>query len=100
MCSEEKEEVMAGETMKYYRSKKGRASYKKKLKADVKRSTSKEGLKKRAELKRARRKLKPGKNQDVAHTKNGFTVKGKSENRGSKSDMPGDKRARGGKYKK
>jgi hypothetical protein len=32
-------------TMKYYKSAKGKASYKKKLKADVKRSTSKAGLK-------------------------------------------------------
>jgi len=88
---------MPGKTMKYYKSAKGKESYKKKLKADVKRSTTKEGLKKRAELKRARRKLKPKKDQDVAHTKNGFTVKSKSANRGSKSDMPGDRRARGGK---
>jgi hypothetical protein len=44
--------------MKYYKSAKGKASYKKKLKEDVKRSTSKEGLKKRAELKRIRNKAK------------------------------------------
>ena len=43
-------------TMKYYKSAKGKKSYKKKLKEDVKRSTSKEGLKKRAELKRIRNK--------------------------------------------
>ena len=47
---------MAGRTMKYYKSAKGKKSYKKKLKQDVKRSTSKKGLKKRAELKRIRRK--------------------------------------------
>ena len=45
-------------TMKYYKSAKGKASYKKKLAQDVKRSTSKEGLKKRAELKRIRNKAK------------------------------------------
>lgn len=91
---------MAGKTMKYYRSEKGKKSYAKKLAADLKRSTSKEGLKKRAELKRARRKLNPAKNEDVSHTKNGYKVKPKSVNRGSKSDMPGDKRARGGKSTK
>lgn len=91
---------MAGKTMKYYRSEKGKKSYAKKLAADLKRSTSPEGLKKRAELKRARRKLKPGKTEDVSHTKNGMKVKPRSVNRGSKSDMPGDKRARGKKNKK
>tara|TARA_Y100000592_G_scaffold46432_1_gene73731 strand:- start:743 stop:1030 length:288 start_codon:yes stop_codon:yes gene_type:complete len=49
---------MPGRTMKYYKSAKGKSSYKKKLKQDVKRSTSKEGLKKRAELKRIRNKAK------------------------------------------
>jgi len=44
--------------MKYYKSAKGKKSYKKKLKEDVKRSTSKAGLKKRAELKRIRNKAK------------------------------------------
>ena len=44
--------------MKYYKSAKGKASYKKKLAEDVKRSTSKAGLKKRAELKRIRNKAK------------------------------------------
>ena len=47
-------------TMKYYKSAKGKASYKKKLAEDVKRSTSKAGLKKRAELKRIRNKAKAG----------------------------------------
>jgi hypothetical protein len=45
-------------TMKYYKSAKGKSSYKKKLAEDVKRSTSKAGLKKRAELKRIRNKAK------------------------------------------
>ena len=49
---------MPGRIMKYYRSAKGKSSYKKKLKEDVKRSTSKQGLKKRAELKRIRNKAK------------------------------------------
>ena len=91
---------MAGKTMKYYKSAKGKKYYKKKLKKDVERSTSKEGLKKRAELKRLRRKLNAPKGKDVSHTKNGVTLKSPSKNRGSKKDTPGDKRARGRKYKK
>jgi len=84
-----------GKTMRYYRSAAGKASYKKKLKKDVERPTSKKGLKKRAELKRLRNKLNAPKNKDVSHTKNGIRLKSPSKNRGSKSDMPGDKRARG-----
>lgn len=63
-----------GKTMKYYRSAAGKASYKKKLKKDVERSTSKKGLKKRAELKRLRNKLNAPKNKDVSHTKNGIRL--------------------------
>ena len=82
-------------SMKYYKSPAGRAAYKKKLKKDVERSTSPDGLKKRAELKRARRKLKPPADKDVAHTANGFRIKSKKVNRGSKSDTQGDRNARG-----
>lgn len=34
--------------------------------------------------------------KDLSHTKNGLRYKPSSVNRGSKSDMPGDRRARGG----
>ena len=34
--------------------------------------------------------------KDCSHTKNGICWKPSSENRGSKTDMPGDRRARGG----
>ena len=37
------------------------------------------------------------KGKDLSHTKNGLKYKTASVNRGSKSDMPGDRRARGGK---
>jgi hypothetical protein len=71
-------------TMKYYKSAKGKASYKKKLAQDVKRSTSKEGLKKRAELKRIRNKAKAdGKdivNKDYDHKTKRFVKP--STNRG------------------
>lgn len=35
--------------------------------------------------------------KDASHTKSGIRYKSSSVNRGSKSDMPGDRRARGGK---
>ena len=38
--------------------------------------------------------------KDVAHTKDGFRMKSPSANRGSKTDMAGDRRARGGKKRK
>lgn len=62
--------------------------------------------KKRAERNRARRKalkngtVKKGDGYDMAHTKNGMRKKKASTNRGSKSDQPGDKRARGKGQKK
>lgn len=34
--------------------------------------------------------------KDLSHTKNGLVYKSRSANRGSKSDMAGDRRARGG----
>ena len=75
-------------TMKYYKSAKGKKSYKKKLKADVKRSTSKSGLKKRAELKRIRTKAKAdGKNikrKDFDHATGKFISP--SKNRGRKGE--------------
>lgn len=36
------------------------------------------------------------KGKDLSHTKSGLRYKPTSVNRGSKSDMPGDRRARGG----
>lgn len=60
-----------------------------------------EQRKKRAELVQARRDrgIYGEGGDDLAHTKNGLVKKNPSKNRGSKSDMPGDKRARGGKKK-
>ena len=57
--------------------------------------------KKRAERNKNRLKalklgvVKKGDNNDMSHTKNGVIKKHRSINRGSSSDMPGDKRARG-----
>jgi hypothetical protein len=65
-------------------------------------SGKKEKLK-RADRNRWRKKLglKKGDPRDASHTKNGVVAKHYSKNRGSKSDQPGDVRARGGnKYKR
>ena len=82
-------------TMKYYKSAKGKASYKKKLKQDVKRSTSKAGLKKRAELKRIRNKAKSdGKdivNKDYDHATKKFVKP--SVNRGRTGEGARKKKA-------
>ena len=53
--------------------------------------------KKRSERNKSRRKLglKKGDPRDASHTANGVVAKHKSKNRGSSSDMPGDKNARG-----
>jgi hypothetical protein len=60
-----------------------------------------EQRKKRSELSVLNKKMiregkaSKGDNKDLAHTKSGIVLKNKSANRGSKSDSPGDKRARG-----
>ena len=84
---------------KYYRDNpEARA---KKNKYDVEFGKKPAQRKKRAELVQERRDRgiygKGGK--DVGHTKNGFRMQEPSKNRGSKTNMPGDKRARGGKKK-
>ena len=83
----------------YYRDNKD--SYKKKLAAQKEINKRPEERKRRSELVQERRDRgiygKGGK--DVAHTKNGTRLKDLSTNRGSKTDMPGDRRARGGKKK-
>lgn len=83
----------------YYRDNKD--SYKKKLAAQKEINKRPEERKRRSELVQERRDRgiygKGGK--DVAHTKNGTRLKDPSTNRGSKTDMPGDRRARGGKKK-
>lgn len=60
-----------------------------------------EQVKKRVELNAANKsnhtsgKSKVGDGKDVSHTKSGLRLKPASTNRGSKSDSPGDRRARG-----
>lgn len=65
--------------------------------------SSPEQKKKRADRNRQRKKLglKKGDPRDASHVGNGKVVaKHKSKNRGSNSDQPGDKRARGKGHKK
>ena len=63
--------------------------------------SSEEQKKKRAARNKERKKalkkgtVKKGDGYDMSHTKNGVVKKKRSVNRGSKKDMPGDKRARG-----
>ncbi len=60
-------------------------------------------VKKRVELNKANNashktgRTKVGDGLDQSHTKSGLRLKKASVNRGSRSDSPGDKRARGGK---
>ena len=68
--------------------------------------SSEEQKKKRAARNKARRKaikkgtVKKGDKNDMSHTKNGVVKKKRSVNRGSSSDMPGDRKARGKGQKK
>jgi hypothetical protein len=67
---------------------------------------SPEQKKKRAQRNKERRKaikkgiVSKGDNYDMSHTSNGVVKKKRSVNRGSSSDMPGDKKARGKGQKK
>lgn len=57
-----------------------------------------EQVKKRVELNKINRDKGTygnGDGKDASHTKNGIRMKSASTNRGSKSDQPGDRRARG-----
>lgn len=78
------------------------ASYKKKLAAQKKINARPEERKKRSELVQERRKrgIYGEGGKDVGHTKNGYRMQDPAKNRGSKSNMPGDRRARGGGKKK
>lgn len=91
-------------TAKYYRTHPQARAKKKEY--DTKFEQKKEQVEKRVELKRENREhdKKYGKasrrGKDLAHTSKGLVYKSKSANRGSKSDAPGDRRARGGKKHK
>jgi hypothetical protein len=79
--------------------KKNPASYKKKLEYDKRRNKKTKQKKYRASLNKANRKAGTygnGDGLDLSHTPSGRLVKKKAAaNRGSKTDRPGDRRARG-----
>lgn len=88
-------------TSKYYaenpEARKKRQEYQKKY------DKSPAQKKRRAELNKENRKRGTygnGDGKDVSHTKRGYVLKPASINRGSKTDQPGDRRARGTKKKK
>lgn len=90
---------MVCRSAKYYREHpKARA---KKSTYDVEFNKKPSQVKKRAELAKANREhdkrygKASRKGMDLSHTKNGLVYKPSSVNRGSKSDSPGDRRARG-----
>lgn len=95
---------MAGRTAQYYHT--HPKARKKKAEYDKEYNKKPEQVKKRVELNRENREHdeKYGKasrkGKDLSHTSHGLVYKSASANRGSKSDMPGDRRARGGKKKK
>ena len=83
-------------TAKYYASHPEARAKKKSY--DSKLNKKPEQVKKRVEANRANRKAGTygnGDGIDMSHTKKGIVKKKQSVNRGSKSDMAGDKRARG-----
>jgi hypothetical protein len=92
---------MPGRTAKYYAD--NPEARKKRLEYQKEYNKKDREVKKRVELTKENRKrgtVGNGDGKDLSHTKNGFVLKKASVNRGSKSDMPGDKRARGNGSKK
>jgi hypothetical protein len=92
---------MIKKSAEYY--KKNPESYAKKLAYDKQHNAKPEQRAKRAELVKVNREHQKsgrgriGDGKDASHTKNGIVLKPASVNRASKTDTPGDKRARGGK---
>lgn len=92
---------MPGRTAKYYAS--NPEARKKRLEYQREYNRKEREVKKRVELNRENRKRGTygnGDGMDVAHTRNGTKLQRASVNRGSKTAMPGDKRARGNGRKK
>lgn len=92
---------MPGRTAKYYAS--HPEARKKRLEYQSEYNKKDREVKKRVELNAENRKRGTygnGDGMDVAHTKNGTKLQKASINRGSKTAMPGDRRARGNGGKK
>ena len=87
---------MPGRTSKYYAS--NPEARKKRLEYQKEYNKQDREVKKRVELNAENRKRGTygnGDGKDVAHTKSGTKLQKASVNRGSRTAMPGDKRARG-----
>lgn len=87
---------MPGRTAKYYAS--HPEAHKKRLEYQKEYNKQDREVKKRVELNAENRKRGTygnGDGKDVAHTKSGTKLQNASVNRGSRTAMPGDKRARG-----
>jgi hypothetical protein len=87
---------MPGRTAKYYAS--NPEARKKRLEYQKEYNKQDREVKKRVELNAENRKRGTygnGDGKDVAHTKSGTKLQKASVNRGSRTAMPGDKRARG-----
>ena len=92
---------MPGRTAKYYAS--NPDARKKRLEYQKEYNKQDREVKKRGELNAENRKRGTygnGDGKDVAHTKSGTKLQKASVNRGSRTAMPGDKRARGNGGKK
>lgn len=92
---------MPGRTAKYYAS--HPEARKKRLEYQKEYNKQDREVKKRVELNAENRKRGTygnGDGKDVAHTKSGTKLQKASVNRGSRTAMPGDKRARGNGRKK
>jgi hypothetical protein len=92
---------MPGKTASYYKS--NPEARQKRLEYQREYNNKPREVKKRVELNKENRKRGTygnGDGLDVAHTKNGTRLQKASVNRGSRSAMPGDKRARGNGRKK
>jgi hypothetical protein len=92
---------MPGRTAKYYAS--NPEARKKRLEYQKEYNKQDREVKKRVELNAENRKRGTygnGDGKDVAHTKSGTKLQKASVNRGSRTAMPGDKRARGNGSKK
>lgn len=89
---------MLGRTAKYYAN--NPDAKKKRLEYQREYNKQDREVSKRVELNKVNRQRGTygnGDNLDASHTKRGIVMKKASINRGSKTAMPGDRRARGGK---
>lgn len=95
---------MASRSTEYYKT--HPKAKEKKKKYDTEFNKKKEQVEKRVELIQKNREhdekygKESRKGKDLSHTSKGLVYKKSSTNRGSKSDAPGDRRARGGAKKK